>query len=219
MQWHLAFMHCQAASNLGIAQSAGTADSYSLCASLNGAEYCLFHGSPVSNAALNLFGYCFGDQAGIKFRLTDLLDIEPNLFPDELFKVSAQFINSLASTPDDNARPGGMDGYRYVFRLTFNFHQRQSCVRIFVLDGLPQLQIFLQSLGVVSIGVPPGLPVLYDANSKAYGMNLTTQLTLLVSDDNCNMARTFKDAACPPPSSGTESFHSWCPISKDTHNL
>ena len=75
MQGHLALMHRLAAGYLGVAQSAGAAYPYSLGASLDGAENRLFYRPPVSNAALNLFGDCFGYQSGIKLGLTDFLNV------------------------------------------------------------------------------------------------------------------------------------------------
>jgi hypothetical protein len=122
MQWYLPLMHSLAASYLGIAQSTGTTDSYSLSTSLNGAKNRLFHGSPVGNTALDLFGYRLSYQSGIKLSLPNLLDIQSNSLPDKFLKAKPQFINSLSSPSDDNARPGSMDSYRYLFCLAINLY-------------------------------------------------------------------------------------------------
>ena len=68
-------MHRLSPGYLGVAQSAGAAYPYSLSTSLDGAENRLFYRPPVSNAALNLFGDCFGYQIGIKLGLTDFLNV------------------------------------------------------------------------------------------------------------------------------------------------
>ena len=139
MEGHLPLVHCLAARYLGITQSTRTTDPYSLSASLNGTENRLFHGSAVSNTALNLFRYRFSHQISIKFGLSNLLDVQADSLPDQFLKVRTQFINPLSSPPDDDARSSRMDSYSYLFCLVVSFYQRDSRVSISGLNRLPQL--------------------------------------------------------------------------------
>ena len=159
-------MHSLATSYLGITQSTRTADSYSLGTSLNGAENRLFHGPPVGNTALDLFSYRFGYQIAIKLRLPNFLDIQSNPLSNKFLKAKPQFINSLSSPADGNTRPSSMDSYRYLFCLAVNLYQGDSCFSIRRFNSLPKLQVFMQDLGIMGIGIPLCLPILYDAKSK-----------------------------------------------------
>jgi len=164
-------MHAHAAGYLSATQSTGTTDFHSLGTSLHGAKHCLFHSPPVGNTALNLLSYCLRYQISIKLRLLNLLDIQLNPFPNKLLKVTPHFINSLPSAPDDDARPGGIDGYRHLICLTLNLHQGDGSIRIPGLNCLAQLQVFPQKLGIMLIGIPLCLPITYNAKPKTHGVN------------------------------------------------
>jgi hypothetical protein len=143
MQWYLPLMRNFTASYLSTAKSTGAAYSYPLSPSLQGAKYCLLHRPAESNTTLNLLSYRPSYQIGIKFRLLNLKNIELNPLSEEALKVEPQFINSLPSPPDDHARSGGMDSYRYLIRLAVNLHQGDTSFSISGLNNLAKLQVFL----------------------------------------------------------------------------
>jgi hypothetical protein len=57
--------------------------------------------------------------------------------------------------------------YRYLVRLALNFHQGDAGIVILGLDGPAEFHIFLQEFDIVLFGIPLGLPVAYNADSKA----------------------------------------------------
>ena len=90
-----------------------------------------------------------------------------NPLPDKALKKSPHFINSLPPSPDNDARSGGMDGYRYLIRLALNLHQRDTGFSISGFNSLPKLQVFMQKFDIALLGIPFGLPIAYDSKSKA----------------------------------------------------
>ena len=219
MQWYLTLMHVLAAGYLGVTQSPGTTDSYSFGTSLNSAENRLFHCPPVGNTALDLFGYGFSYQVGIKLGLANLLNVQSDSLANELLKVEPQFINSLSSTSNDNTRSSSMDSYRYFFCLAFNLYQRDGGISILGCNSLPKLQVFVQGLSIMGVSIPFCLPVQYNANSKTGRVNFMSQLILLLGNNNCDMAGTFEDTAGSPPGARAKSLHRSGLINKYLNNL
>ncbi len=164
-------MHIEPAGDFRPAQSTGAGHLYALGPGLHGSSEGLFHGSPVGNAALHLVRDVPGHQISIQFGLLNFLDIQLGPFANKPFELRPHFINSLSTTPDDDARPGGVDGHHHLVGLTFNLYCGDGGIGISVFNGFPNLQVFLQESCVVSIRKPFGLPATDDAESKAGWVN------------------------------------------------
>ena len=138
----------------------------SLRPGLGGTEECLFHRPAVCNTALNLVGYCPGDQISIKFRLGHLLDIQPDPFPDKLLQLGSHFINPLSPSSDNNTGTGGMDGDEYLMGLALNLDLGDGSLSVSGADSLPDFEVFLQELSIELIGVPFRLPIADNTKSE-----------------------------------------------------
>ena len=90
---------------------------------LDGAEDGLFHGPAVGYPPLHLLGYRAGHQKGIKLGLADFLDIQADPLAHDTLKVKPHLVNPRPAAPDDDTRPGGIDGHRHILRLAVNLHQ------------------------------------------------------------------------------------------------
>ena len=174
MQRHPPLVHYLDAGYLGTAQPAGASNLNSFGPSLHGAGQGLLHSPAVGNSAPNLLSHRSGHQKGIKLRLGHLLDIQDDPLADELLKVAPHLINPLAAAPDDDAGPGSMDGYRYLVGLALNLNQGDTGIFIFFVNGPPQLEVLLQIVNKMPIGMPLCLPIAYRAKSKSDRMNLAS---------------------------------------------
>jgi hypothetical protein len=138
---------------------------------LDGTENCLFQRSAVSDTALHLLSHRPSHQIGIKVGLPNLLDVQLNPLPDYVFQMPPHFINSLPPSPDNNARSGSIDSYRYLICLTVNLHPGDTSLSISRFNCLPEPQVFVQKLSVMLISIPLGLPIVHDSDSETYRMN------------------------------------------------
>jgi len=123
-------MHGQTAGYLGTTQSAGATHPHTLGAGLYGPHHHLLHRPPKGNTAFNLFGYSPGYQIGVKLRLLNFQNIQLDLLADKLLEENPHLINPLPAAPDDDARPGGMDIYRYLIGLAFNLDCGNGGIRV-----------------------------------------------------------------------------------------
>ena len=162
MQGHLPLVHNLAAGYLGTTQPAGATDSHSLGSGLHGAEHRLLHRPSESHPVLDLFRHRLGYQVGIQLGLLDLQDTQLNPLADKGFQLRPHLIDPLPPSPDDDAGAGGMDGYGDLIRLAFYFHQGNTSFGISGINSLPKLEVFLQEVDIVLVGIPLGLPVAYD---------------------------------------------------------
>jgi hypothetical protein len=171
MQRYPPVMQNLAAGYLSPTQPAGTANPYPLGTGLDSTKYRLLHRPPVGNTVLNLVSHRLRHQRGVKLWLMNLHDIQPHSLTDNPLQVSPHLINALPPTPDNDPGTGSMNVNEHLICLPFDFNLGNTRLRIPRLDCLPYLDVLLNKLQVMPIGIPVGLPIPDDSNPKSHWVN------------------------------------------------
>jgi hypothetical protein len=90
-----------------------------------------------------LIGHVSRHQVCVQLRLPNFLYVDPDAWSigDSLQHLS-QLLDPLATSPDDNSRPGGMDRYDQFAVAPLDIHARYAGVRVPGQNGVAYPQIF-----------------------------------------------------------------------------
>src|SRR5579871_163582 len=149
------------------AEPAGTIDSDTLGAKPHGRLDRALHGTAKGNPALELLGDILGHQLGIDFRLADFEDVEGDLAPRHLRKVLAQLLDVGALLADDHARPRRVDGDAGALGRPLDDDATDAGLAQALHQVLTELQVLMQQLGVVVVGIPARVPGPVHADAQA----------------------------------------------------
>jgi hypothetical protein len=164
------------ARNFRAAQAPANHDANALGIGTHGLLHRLLHRAPERNALFQLFGDAATYQVSIQFRLANFDDVQSDAFPGLRLQRRAQFIDLLAALADHDAWPGSMNSDRHLVGSgALDLDTRDPGVGKLLMDGLAQLQIFLQQFFVIALSVPARLPALHDAEPETSGMYLVSQ--------------------------------------------
>src|SRR5690606_29881665 len=154
------------------AQAAAAVDADALGAEPHGRLDRPLHGAAECHAALELLRDVLGDQRGVELRLADLDDVEMHLRAGHLGQVAAQLLDVLALLADDHAGPRRMDGDARALGRALDHHPADAGLGQARLKIAPELQVLVQHVGVVVVGVPARVPRPVDAEPKPDGVDL-----------------------------------------------
>ena len=170
MERHLAFHLLVGSSNICSTEPTRNYDLDSLCTGLHGALHRQAHCTPVGDTSLNLLTNAATHKCCIKFRLSYFLDVQARPTFGQLLKLTAQFVNALAASPDDDARSSRVDCDYKILWAAFDLDFR-DCTALTKLaaNELPDGVILGCQSAVLtgSTSKPVGLPVHYTAEAES----------------------------------------------------
>src|SRR5215207_7012592 len=164
------------AAHFGAAKSTRKANLDALRAAPHRGLNRVLHRPPVRNAPRYLLGNALRDQASIGLRHLDLFDLQMNLFAHLVFEHLAQALNVRALLTDNDARLRRVQRNVNFVGVPLELDPRNPGPRQLFHDELANLDILVELLGVIPLGVPLGLPVADDAQTVADWIDLASHL-------------------------------------------
>jgi hypothetical protein len=135
------------------------------------------HGTAEGDAALELVRDVFGNQLGVDFRLADLDDVQVDVRTGHLGQFAAELLDIGALLADNNPRTGGMNGHPRLFGRTLDDDPRHARLLEAAVQEAAELQVAVQQIGIVPIGVPAAVPGAVDAEPEPDRIDLLTHIT------------------------------------------
>src|SRR5690606_16497405 len=134
----------------------------------------LTHGPPEAHPARQLLGHALRDELGVGLRVLDLEDVQLHLLAGQLLQVGADAVGLRALTPDDDARPSGVDVDPDPVPGTFDVHLGDPGALQAGGHHLTDLDVLGDVVGVQLVRVPARLPVAGDAEAEPVRVDLLT---------------------------------------------
>jgi hypothetical protein len=162
------------ARDLRAAETAGHHDLHALGAESEGRLHRLLHRATEGHAALQLSGDRLRNQLGVELGALNLLDVDVDLTTHLLGQVVAQLVHLGALATDDDPWTRGVDRDADLVRGALDVDLRHPGVIQPRLELLAQLQVGVQEIRVVALGVPARMPGLVVDQAKSVGMSFLT---------------------------------------------
>ena len=154
MEGHPALAIPLGTGDFGAAEASGAIDADAFGTKPHGRLNDALHGPADGNPALHLLGDVFGHQLGLDLGLADFDDVQVRLRPGHIRNLAPKILDIDALLADNHARTRRMDGYAGLFRRPFDDDLGHAGLGQALEKKRPDLQILVQKIGVVSIGVP-----------------------------------------------------------------
>src|ERR1035437_10079234 len=163
--------------DLGAIQAAAAADLDSLRAEAEGRLHALLHRAAKRDAALELHRDRLGNELRVGLGALDLGVVGGGSRAEPLLQPVAQLVHGRALLPDDDAGTGSHDvDLQLVPALDLHFGDRR--VREIPLELVAELQVVVQELEVVLLGIPARMPGAVVADAKTVGGDFLTHRVL-----------------------------------------
>src|SRR5437870_1300303 len=112
------------------------------------------HRSPESDSLLELLRDLLSLKLCVKLGLMDLLNVDVNFAPGAVFDFFFELVDLGPFASDDYAGSRSVDDYLQLVGRTLDVDVRDARARKPTLQFLLQLQVFVQQVGVVTLGNP-----------------------------------------------------------------
>src|SRR5581483_3954465 len=191
------------AGDLGAVQPAGDAHLDAAGAEAQRRFDRLAHRAAEGDAFLELHGDRLGNQLRVELRLLDLLDVDEDLAAGALLDFLLQLVDFRSLAADDDAGPRGVDVDLQPVDGALGLDLRHAGMREALLEGLAQIEILVQQLGVVAVRVPARPPRFVEPEPEPERVNLLAHSYSFASFAGlagfaAARARFFGAAASPP---------------------
>ena len=121
-----------------------------------------------------LLGDALSYQLRVHLRLADFEDVQGNFAACALREVRTELLDIGAFFADDHARTRGVHGHFGVLSSALNDHLADAGGFQLVLHVFAQLEILDQTVGIVPIRKPAGVPCTVDTDADTDWINLLT---------------------------------------------
>src|SRR4029078_6603373 len=134
----------------------------------------LAHRAAEGDALLELHRHRLADQLRVELRLLDLLDVDEDLAVGLLLDLLLQLVDFRPLAADDGPRARGVDVDLQLVGGALDLDLRDAGVREARLQRVAQLEILVQQLPGVLVGVPARAPGLVEAEPESVRMDFLT---------------------------------------------
>jgi hypothetical protein len=111
----------------------------------------------------------------IQFRTVNFLNVDgQHLASRALLNFLPEAVDFRTLATDDNARPRGENGHLKLVAGALNFNRRHARSAKLVFEPLLKLQVFVEQVGVIFLGVPTRLPRFVVSQAEPKRMNFLT---------------------------------------------
>ena len=131
----------------------------------------LAHRPAERHAVAQLLGHALSHQLGLRLGVLDLKDIQLHLLAGELLQVGPDAVGLGAATADHDARTRGVDVYAHPVAGALDLHVGDAGALKPGGQQTTDRHVLLDVVGVLLVGVPPGLPVGGDTEPEAVGID------------------------------------------------
>src|SRR4029077_7256532 len=135
----------------------------------------LAHGAAEGHAFFELQGDGFGDQRGIELRTVHFLDVDMHFALGAFLDFALELVDFGAFAPDDDSRARGKEAHDQLVGGALDINRADAGGFQAVLQRFAQLDVFVEQVGVIAVGVPARLPGLVVAEAKSVWMCLLSQ--------------------------------------------
>jgi hypothetical protein len=116
-------------------------------------------------------------QGGVLFGLANFDDIDSDSLASLGLEIFAKLLYSDPTPAYHDTRLCGLNSYSHVIRRALYLDARNSRLIQLVDQVTPDLDVFVEELGIVPFGKPLGIPFFDETQSKSDGMRLMAQVT------------------------------------------
>ena len=162
-------------------QTSGNPDLNSLAAEAQRGVDSLAHGSAKRHAFFELQRDRFGNQLRVQLRLVDFLNIDEDFALGLLGQILLQLFDFRALAPDDDSGTGSVNSDAQLIAGTIDFDRADAGGLQALAQGVLELQILAQELGVILLGEPPRPPGLGEAQPESVWMYFLPHIFILRS--------------------------------------
>ena len=171
----LAFQIPFRAGDFSAAETSAALDLNSLGSGLHRAEDRLLHGAAEADSALQRGGYAFCNYLRLNIRILHFLNVYHYPVAGHSLKFFTNCLYFSTLLANYNTRPGGPNCETHNVSDTLNLHTADAGLSPALLNPLSELEIFVKEFGILfAVSVPTGLPIVDDAESISYRVNLLT---------------------------------------------
>src|SRR5712691_6849114 len=98
------------------------------------------------------------DELRIQLRAVHFLNVDVHFAFGALLHFLLEFVDLRALAPDDDARPRGVDTHDQLVGGALDVNRTDARALQLFLQLLAQFHVFVKQIGIVLVGIPPGLP-------------------------------------------------------------